>query len=301
MSPLPASEKAKLRSSGKALAKFPSIRVVAATEYFQKQIKDTVFAEQATTLAKEMAALWEARVLSVLESYSAPGRWTPPCVLTEIERMASRRGTAVIITPLDPKKPALGSGDDALDTLFAYFNAHTYGRDNGGMMKDPSKGQAGPGDFAIVQFNPFTWDDDSALLEMARGSYVEDFEPVGMEAPDVLFHELIHALRILQGLVDPQVDQSFWGGYDQIEDYLAIVITNIAISERNPHALLRRNHSRFQKLPPNLSTSKGFLSFPQNPKRLQRCYLQEISLFHNIAGSPYTQSFNPIREYLRPS
>jgi hypothetical protein len=42
---------------------------------------------------------------------------------------------------------------------------------------------------------------------------------------------------------------------DQIEDFLAVVITNIAMSERNPILALRRHHNFFETIPSHLASS----------------------------------------------
>jgi len=279
------------------------LRIVTTTEYFQNDYNDSDFLKEdgltsmSATLAQEAAQLWEKRMLEILTSFCHPALWTVACVLTEIERTAARTGTCILITPMD-NRPSLkvSSGDKREDVFLKYFNAHTYGRDTGGRKKDPSKGIKGEGDFAIIQFNPFTWDSDSALREMADLMYAKDFA-AGMETEDALLHEIVHALRFMQGLVDDHDDPMF-EGYNQIEDFLAVVIANIAMSERNPTLALRRHHNFFEKIPPHLSTPSGFLSHAPNVARLKRAYMEEFSLFHNIAGSPHRNSFNPIREMI---
>lgn len=304
MSNLPEETKRRLWTAGKGVTKYPALRVVANTEYFQNDYNDSDFLKEAgltsmaATLAQEAAQLWEKRMLEILTSYCYPSLWTVACVLTEVERTAARTGTCILITPMD-NRPRLkeSSGDKREDVFLKNFNAHTYGRDAGGHKRDSSKGIKGDGDFAIIQFNPFTWDKNSALRAMADLMYAKDFA-AGMETEDVLFHEIVHALRVMQGLVDDHEDKEMFEGYNQIEDFLAVVLTNIAISERNPTVPLRRHHNFFETIPTHLSTSSGFLSHAPNVDRLKKAYIEEFSLFHNIAGSPHRNSFNPIREMI---
>jgi hypothetical protein len=124
--------------------------------------------------------------------------------------------------------------------------------------------------------------------------------PFAGDADDVLLHELVHAMRQEQGTFLKIPTSGGDAGYDDDEEFLAILLTNIALSEKSPGAPLRRDHGAGQPLPPDESDSRGFLEKgPQtdNLKWMQFLFPQESPLFFQVANSPAI--FNPIREFIQ--
>jgi hypothetical protein len=91
----------------------------------------------------------------------------------------------------------------------------------------------GGGSEVTIPFTPGAW----AGMDRNLG-----YDPVGdlYQADDVLFHELFHALRMLDGvfLGNPMRD-----GYDFEEEFFGILATNIYVQEQGRPQALRRDHS----------------------------------------------------------
>jgi NleD-like pathogen effector protein (putative zinc metallopeptidase) len=124
-------------------------------------------------------------------------------------------------TPI-PVKPSesmsyLADGGLARDYKGAYErNAPVRGDDNNPM---PSFGKGtGAGANVVLFFSAETWDSKAAS------------EGPGFKADEVLFHELVHITRMIRGQVTrTPVDG---GGYGNIEEYFATVITNVYMSDK---------------------------------------------------------------------
>jgi hypothetical protein len=134
--------------------------------------------------------------------------------------------------------------------------------------------------------------------------------PGGLKAPcdngghygrlpeEVLFHEMVHAFRKMSGHdlgrpteYEPLID------YDNDEEFLAIVMTNVFISAFGRNTNLRADHHGATPLQPPQNTSKGFLSIQDNVDTLLRYYTQEFQLYQNMALIPDDAAqFNPFRE-----
>ena len=121
-----------------------------------------------------------------------------------------------------------------------------------------------------------------------------------------LVHEMVHALRFMRGLFNslPTWDK----GYDNEEEYFAILVGNIYISEKRRKQLVA-NHHGYGALPAELSTSEGFLGKGASPP--SRDQLENRRLVHKFVLQNYglcarlsvkvTCAFNPIREFMRNS
>jgi nucleoid-associated protein YgaU len=116
---------------------------------------------------------------------------------------------------------------------------------------------------------------------------------------DILLHEMVHGLREMQGEFDqvPTGPQDL--NYDNDEEFLAIVMSNIYVSEKNgPLAVLRKDHHGSQPLPDKESSSDGFLlNNLENLFWIKVLYPQEMAYFLAVAANPMA-TFNPIREYM---
>src|SRR5262245_9519538 len=75
----------------------------------------------------------------------------------------------------------------------------------------------------------------------------------GGAADEVLLHEMLHGLRHMAGQQDMS---AIGGGYNTIEEFYAILLTNICMSERG-RTLLRKNHSGVEPLDKAMSGSTG--------------------------------------------
>ncbi|MBI3407893.1 MAG: hypothetical protein HY040_06000 [Planctomycetes bacterium] len=89
-------------------------------------------------------------------------------------------------------------------------------------------------------------------------------------------------------------------GYDNEEEYIEVVLTNIYISEKSPGASLAGDHGGFSKL----QNPDAFLVNVQNvnlsPRLLIERFRQNQPSFYRRlawAGTPQRPRFNPIRQY----
>ena len=114
--------------------------------------------------------------------------------------------------------------------------------------------------------------------------------------PDVLlFHELVHALRKMQGLENSMpLDGTDLSRYDDTEEWLAILVEDVYRSAKN-QTMLRGAHDLTTTLEPPEDTSDGFLGNHGNRGLMQRQYRNWRPVFQEL--SLVSATFNPFHEY----
>jgi hypothetical protein len=124
---------------------------------------------------------------------------------------------------------------------------------------------------------------------------------------DLLVHEMVHALRFARGLLNsvPTWDK----GYDNEEEFFAILVANIYSSEKG-RTRLRAGHHGYVLMPEEMNTSEGFLgkgvSPPwrghlENRQLIQKFVCQNYGLCAQLCEKVTAAAFNPIREFMRNS
>jgi hypothetical protein len=122
-----------------------------------------------------------------------------------------------------PVKPGesmsyLADGTGNRDYKGAYEKNAPIRDDNNEPMPSEGKG-TGAGANVVLFFSAETWEGKAAASEGP-----------GFKADEVLFHELVHITRTIRGrFTHTQVDG---GGYRNIEEYFATVITNVYMSDK---------------------------------------------------------------------
>lgn len=148
----------------------------------------------------------------------------------------------------------------------------------------------GKGSDVTIHFTPDTSNGSSC----GNGMY-------GSQPDEVLFHEMIHGLRQMEGRMNPYPTEDSVHDYDTEEEWLAIVATNIYISAKyygdKGNTKLRANHHGHHPLRPPLNTSAGFLTDANNLQLANIYYLLEQPLFNGLSLVP--SAFNPFRELIR--
>lgn len=162
--------------------------------------------------------------------------------------------------------------------------------------------------------NPQTWGDDHDLDGF--GAWVlfspdaschldpatKDFKPGGSPS-EILFHELVHAFRIVTRKASNRVGPSLpyvpkelikYPTYDSEEEFFAVLITNIFSSETGRP--LRKDHESVELLPSQLSTNKGFLAIEPYAQLVRKFCIEHPAVSVRIYGVP--SAFNPIKEVL---
>lgn len=118
---------------------------------------------------------------------------------------------------------------------------------------------------------------------------------------ELLFHELVHALRDASGHGTALAPlNGALKGYDNMEEFVAVVVTNIFISDptnkRADHLGLRKSHHGFTKLESALSDSKMFYSSSRRAFQLIDRFCTQDSWFTQRLAETQA-SFNPISVY----
>jgi hypothetical protein len=137
-----------------------------------------------------------------------------------------------------------------------------------------------------LQYNPDVYMSGSPCYKRRHRSF-------GKEPDQVLFHELIHAHRAASWLL-PHHDKLIAGlsGYKDEEEFLAVVLTNIYISETKGKGL-RADYISYGALKGPLSSSIGFFaSSPQVLRILTEFAKDQEFLFNEMAK--VKAPFNPL-------
>jgi hypothetical protein len=119
-------------------------------------------------------------------------------------------------------------------------------------------------------------------------------QPAG-SAAEVLFHELIHAFRLVSGkFVNARIPKL--PAYDEEDDFYAVVITNIFISETDPNRPLRESHQGHEPLPVYRATDEGFLTIDANWEYVTKFIHDHPEVSKQLRDVP--SAFNPVRKVL---
>jgi hypothetical protein len=151
----------------------------------------------------------------------------------------------------------------------------------------------GAGASVIIYYSVRTWTD----------TYFPDHTvgEAGFKPDDVLFHELVHATRRIRGK-ETSVTVEGRPNFGNIEEYLATVIANIYLSEKD--ARLVGAYTTSSTNPPKdwsvMKDPGGFygnndgLSMP--PDRLMDTFQRtQLQFYHDLAHLPTPPWFNPVR------
>lgn len=112
---------------------------------------------------------------------------------------------------------------------------------------------------------------------------------------DILVHELVHSARFIGGDRDEAELPKSMSKYTDAEEFYAILLTNIYMSETG-RTVLRRDHNQFHPLPANMDTSREFLYSQENLKFVKAFCKQHPQIAPMIAKADVP--FNPIKLYL---
>ena len=123
----------------------------------------------------------------------------------------------------------------------------------------------------------------------------------GLLPHELLFHELVHALRDASGF--GQALGALRGGlrwYDNLEEFIAVVVTNIYMTDpsnkRADHVGVRRDHHHFNKLGTGLADSLDFFKTSRDTfGRIDQFCTDNPWFTQKLAETKAT--FNPIAAY----
>jgi hypothetical protein len=114
----------------------------------------------------------------------------------------------------------------------------------------------------------------------------------GSRADEILLHELVHSLRSCQGLSDCERPDGI-GGYDNVEEFYAVLLANIYMSEKK-RSPLRADHQEYRPLARPEEFHKSFLV----ESLIGKLWAQQRGLVRAVAAVDC--AFNPIRQITGP-
>jgi hypothetical protein len=156
-----------------------------------------------------------------------------------------------------------------------------------GLPQEPLSG-TGLGSDVIVSFSPTMWGHGSS------GPCSGYAGMPGSSPSQVLFHELAHAYRQARGLMFRRPTVGGSAGYDDMEEFFAVVLSNVLITDPTyscGNRTLRADHTGFQPLAPTLCTSHGFVSNSANRRMLSELVASDPELTAKLKSLGST--FNP--------
>jgi hypothetical protein len=166
--------------------------------------------------------------MGLLDPKQIRARAVGRAVLSEISITRPKTVTIRPYVPSDPDDYNAGEHDDdgpaATATGMPILNSKGIATGGGG---------TGKGSNALVDFTPDMW----GVFSSGRSSTSQPTGPAS-DPDDVLLHELVHACRDVRGM---SYMMAVSGNYDNEEEYLAIVIVNVYLSEKGKTDL-RANH-----------------------------------------------------------
>lgn len=119
---------------------------------------------------------------------------------------------------------------------------------------------------------------------------------LGADPDRVLLHELVHALRKMQGLENSEpLDATYLRQYGDSEEWLAILVENVYQSA-NGKTDFRGGHDKSTKLMPPENTSEGFMLNNRSNRALMKGHYHT---WRPVFGelSVVSAKFNPFRAY----
>jgi hypothetical protein len=240
-------------------------------------------------------ASYEQAVADTLDFIQATAR--PPCVgeivLEEVLFNTGNRKLKIVPRPEDLPSASMQiqvHNTNAEVDAANWQNASAKGvRTFAGHMDDPTTPNkderfdlnsfvgTGKGSDATVFFTPI---DGPSAAPGTKGL-------CGEANDDLLLHELIHAIRIMQGKDNPvPTDDKH---YDNQEEWLAILVTNVYMSEKGDWPL-RAHHHDYSAM---RVSSRGFLEVAQNLHMMMVFAGEQASLFNSIAARVVAQPQRP--------
>ena len=137
---------------------------------------------------------------------------------------------------------------------------------------------------AVVLFSPRLWGQNGR-----PGSF--GYSGPGSDADEVLFHEMIHGLRLMVGANSAK--NTLDNAYDNEEEFIAVVLTNIYMAETGTMTL-RQDHGGFVPMP----QPRDFLKNPQYQNLLRNFKHKQRGFYNDLADIDIRKAWwNPVREF----
>ena len=246
---------------------------------------------------KTAAADFEKANIALLEQLRSSS-WAAWSLLAAISALGGKTGKKMTIKPfntLDPNftfeqnayaqpvdpgkatpkgKPILACSDNPKASIKA-----------GQVLTDPQGRPypgVGGGNDTEVRFNPLMWTPPPGGGAVAPGA----------EADEILLHEMTHGLRQMRGkmLCSGVYDHP---SYDTIEEFIAILVSNMYRSERGRTGLRSDHGANSPPLSPALSDPATFLNTDANMDHIHKMFEEDPVFGKNLAN--VRCRFNPVK------
>lgn len=150
----------------------------------------------------------------------------------------------------------------------------------------------GKGSDSIVKFTPDMWVTSDVAAAFGAGNA----SGPGVQKDEILFHEIVHGMRQMKGTMQCGATPDN-PGLDTVEEFMAIVISNVYRSELNLPDL-RADHHGFKKQHTDLNDPQKFIDKDKekatsNYKRLLQLKSEHPELVNDLKRVP--AKFNPFK------
>jgi Effector protein len=208
-------------------------------------------------------------------------------LLAEISAKAKLTNKSITIKP-DSFSRAIGGQPDATTNVEGHTaeeaalvaaDAHAFGTSSGA-ASFWSKIGTGRGVNPVIYYSP----------EM----YVGNSKPPGPgnDPDEVLYHELMHASRYVAGI---ERNQPVNQGYENLKEYMAIVITNIYLSNKNRTEFVGDHNNGTLKDPEHFLDNTQGVDLP--PRNLVELFRLDHPAFYRQLSWVSQARFNPVAQY----
>jgi hypothetical protein len=221
--------------------------------------------------------------------------WTGWALVNDIFRLRNDR--SMLIIPWN-ELPYIDPATHNWEGFNATAGAVTFPKlQNGPVdMGQVKKAAYDQGRNTLVRYNPGMWVPE-AVAAVGFIPKAADFKQApGVEKDEILLHEMVHGLRQMRGTTDFHKPADF-PHYDTVEEFIAIVVSNVYRSENNRPGL-RQDHWGFSKLPAEQEDPKKFLdvagaSGESNRSRMEQFKKDNPQFFDDLKRAP--AAFNPFK------
>jgi hypothetical protein len=222
-----------------------------------------------------------------IDSYKAMKNDHEASVTKQMKRIASRfTGTALL--------GEIQSATAVTLRIFPYdYSMGVLNAVTAGFLRRPGTG----GSPSMIYYSAHMWGPDARMLDWEKGTGFFNLYGAVWDPDAVLFHELFHAARFMKGVANRRPVSQIFANQ---EEFLAVVVSNIYMSEKGEW-MLRRNSS-----PSNaILTPAEFESFLDDPRirpsprdMLEQMRVWQPTFWKSLAAiGPGLARFNPIRQY----
>jgi Effector protein len=245
---------------------------------------------------KTAAPAYERDTVNLLEQLR--NTWTAWAVIAAISAIGKQNGRKMTIKPFNKFDKDFNLDQNAYAAPVNGTAATPRGKPMEACSADPNTGVkagqvltdpqgkpyigTGAGSDTEIRYNALMWTQPADSTGPARP---------GVDADEILLHEMIHGLRQMRG---QSQCSGTWDnpGYDTREEFVAILVSNLYRSEKLRSGL-RSDHHGFAQLSPAMSDANTFLTTGNNTDYIHNMFEEDLVFSKNLAKVQCR--FNPVK------